>query len=183
MKNILLLTLCCCFLLIGESCKKSETPISEPDPPYNPVDDLPDAHNSPNRSVFGCLIDGEVWKPSWGFNNPSYTYHDPTGQFNISAKNLSDNKFEQIGFVVKFSSTGDFKNLHPTPYANEKFCNEDFYWEYALDTTSYNNVTIESFFEEDGVIIGTFEFTAINNECPSQSDTVKITEGRFKATL
>ena len=176
MKNILLFTLCCCILFLGESCKKSPDPI--PEPPYNPIDELPDPYDNPNRAVFGCLIDGKVWKPAGAFNNPSYTYHDPSGQFNISAKNLLDNKFEQIGLVVKFSSTGNYKMLNTYPYVNEKLCNDQ--WSYALDTIAYNNVTIESFLEEDGVIIGKFEFTAINNEC---SDTIRVTEGRFKATL
>ena len=176
MKNILLLTLCCGFLLIGQSCEKSEAPISEPDPPYNPIDDLPDPYDNPNPTVFGCLVDGEVWKPSWGFNNPSYTYHDPSGQFNFTALNLSDNKYSHLALVAKFSSTGNFKNLYSYPFADEKLCANES--SYSIDTTSYNNVTIESFSTE-GVIIGTFEFTAISNEC---SDTVKITDGRFKAT-
>jgi hypothetical protein len=179
MKNILLLLSCCLFLIACDSCKKSA------DTPIAPVDQLPDPHTSSSRSVFACLVNGEVWKPSFGINNPGYTYHEPTGGLNIGgSKNTIDNdnttvNTVEIAFGVNFQDTGVFE-LRSIGYFDSKYCLD--YPIYELDTLSSYQTEIEYFSKEEGVIIGTFEFTAINNDCPGKSDTVRITDGRFKAT-
>jgi len=52
MKNILLLTIS--FFLLSSSCKKNK--------PTNPVDQLP-PETQTGANTFGCLINGEVFKP------------------------------------------------------------------------------------------------------------------------
>jgi len=57
MKNILLLTIS--FFLLSSSCKKNK--------PTNPVDQLP-PETQTGANTFGCLINGEVFKPGGGHN-------------------------------------------------------------------------------------------------------------------
>jgi hypothetical protein len=173
LKKSLFLFLCCFSLLLNYSCKKSA------DTPVPPVDQLPDPHTSSSRSVFACLVNGEVWKPSFGINNPGYTYHEPTGGLSIGAEYITDDNIVGIGFVAIISGIGIYPLKSPI-YADFELCED--YPTYTLDTLSMYQTEIEYFSEEEGIIIGTFEFTAINNDCPGKSDTVRITDGRFKAT-
>ena len=175
MKNVIFLLSCCVLLWTCESCKKTEDPVTPPSP--SPVDLLPETHDVDALSVFACLVNGEVWKPSWGFNTLTYSYHEPTGGLSIGAENHSNNNSVVIGFSVNFLDTGVYLLKHPV-YLDLNFCIAG----YELDTLSSYQTEIEYFSKDEGVIIGTFEFTAINNECTDNIDTVRITEGRFKAT-
>ncbi|HFB99704.1 MAG TPA: hypothetical protein ENJ53_02755, partial [Phaeodactylibacter sp.] len=83
MKNVIFLLSCCVLLWTCESCKKTEDPVTPPSP--SPVDLLPETHDVDALSVFACLVNGEVWKPSWGFNTLTYSYHEPTGGLSIGA--------------------------------------------------------------------------------------------------
>jgi hypothetical protein len=173
LKKSLFLFLCCFSLLVNYSCKKTD------DTPVPPVDQLPDPHTSDARSVFACLVNGEVWKPSFGINNPGYSYHEPTGGLSIGAENNSNNNWIYIGFTTRFTDLGTYDLKSPN-YVNQNFCEN--YPQYTFDSLSLHQAEIEYFSKEEGIIIGTFEFTAINNDCPGKSDTVRITDGRFKAT-
>jgi hypothetical protein len=173
MKNILLLLSCCLFLIACDSCKKSA------DTPVPPVDQLPDPHTSSSRSVFACLVNGEVWEPSFGINNPGYSYHEPTGGLSIGAEHNTSSNTVSIGFAANISGVGTYPLKFPI-YGDFQFCVD--YPAYELDTLSVYQTEIEYFSEEEGIIIGTFEFTAFNHGCPDRIDTVRITDGRFKAT-
>jgi hypothetical protein len=173
MKNILLLLSCCLFLIACDSCKKTD------DTPVPPVDQLPDPHTSSSRSVFACLVNGEVWEPSFGINNPGYSYHEPTGGLTIGAQHITNNNTVGIGFSATISGVGTYPLKFPN-YAHLEFCQD--YPQYTFDSLSAYQAEIEYFSKEEGIIIGTFEFTAFNHGCPDRIDTVRITDGRFKAT-
>ena len=176
MKNVIFLILAV-TLLAYTSCKKDDNTSS------SSQKELPDAHNPDALSVFGCKVNGEVWTPGGTLNSLSYTYHEPTGGFYLTAKKKKQNLiWQEIVLNVDFFNEGTYFDGDSLPYFDAIFCYDNP--EYALDTTVNYFVKIEEFSKTDGVIIGRFEFTAISTDsiCPNTPDTIRITDGRFKAT-
>lgn len=156
----LIFCLCCCS-------KKKTTPVEQ----------LPDAHTSESLSVFGCLVDGEVWRPGNGglsLNVITYSYNR-FGNFNISAKRkFSDKNIDQsISLITTFKDTGRYELSR----GSFKDLNTDC-WEYINETIE-DYIQIDSLNTDARVIIGRFEFTAIDTFC---NDTFRITDGRLKAS-
>jgi len=146
---------------------------------------LPNAHNSLNQRVFGCLVNGEVWTPKSrgiGILSPiEFSYStSPREDFFIAAEKFK--KDEPIGNIVfhsQFKEAGKHK-IYAAFY-------EGFGCDYEaihIDTNNPSNFVEIDSLERKGaanhiVIIGRFQFTAIDTIC---QDTVRITEGRFKVT-
>lgn len=174
MKNLKFHLLLFLFLSLNIGCLRSDDNLSN--------EELPDAHNVDDRKVFACRLNGENWEPSYGIfsNNYGYTYHEPTGGLVLGAdrKDSSIDRWEQIAIFIKATDIGVYKNLQDYPYLDTEFCGTNS--EYYLDTLSSNVVNIEVLDKEEGIIIGTFEFSAINTAC--DTDTIRITDGRFKVT-
>ena len=179
MKDMFLLLCFCLFLITCNSCKTDDMGNTS-----SSVNQLPDAHSATELSVFGCKINGEIWTPT-GFNGLTYTYHEPTGGFSLSAniERNSSGVTKDIRIVTSFFGEGTYQHIDDLPYFDFTFCEDNP--EYGLDTLSNSFIKIEKFSKDEGLIIGSFEFTAINNDttyCSNVPDTAFITEGRFKAT-
>lgn len=159
------------FIFCTYSCQKKTV---------TPEEQLPDAHNSDSPSVFGCLVDGEVWKARNGvisFNVISYSYNTTgIGGFNINAirKNSDRNIDESIILNSSFKDTGRYELIEGVFIDLDTDC-----WEYEDEKSIEDYIHIDSLNTDARVIIGRFQFTGIHTTC---QDTVRVTDGRFKAT-
>lgn len=173
-------------LLLSFSCEKQN--ILNPEPP----DELPPATMT-GANTFGCLVNGEVWRP-----------YIQDGNIWEKALNVKHDRgwvdCDQlfIGAQRKFHDNGEY-TLRQT-FAINVWCpvlgvNEitptngiflDFLvqgscsYKYKVDTLFPYLMNITKLDVENNIASGTFEFTAINNDnqCP---DTLRITQGRFDA--
>ncbi|KAA3633137.1 MAG: hypothetical protein DWQ02_13655 [Bacteroidetes bacterium] len=133
------------------------------------------------KNTFGCRVNGEIWLPEapWdlmggGALNPYYNIH--VGGLNIAAtKEISDTDIYQS---ISLSGndiwdTGEFNYNHAKYLDFDiSFCSD---YRFDLDTTLGDKLKIIHLDTENRIISGTFEFTAINEDC----DPVVITDGRF----
>jgi uncharacterized protein YciU (UPF0263 family) len=149
------------LLLLNLECKKE---------PSFPTEE--DIFNTERLSVFACKVDGEEWTAS-----SSYNYDEFSGTLNLSARNFKGEKEEVIGFAAQFKSVG-MNSFFQAGYNNRNNnCPPSL--GYELDSLFFQELEIALLDKEERVIIGFFEFTAIDESC---ADTVHITEGRFKAS-
>ena len=156
--------------LLASQCNK---------PPEDLEEKLP-AITTEGKNTFGCRVNGEVWIPWIKFdlldNHTTVSYHAPTGGLNIHAKKKIDNLglFQSMVFGGwNIRGIGEYiDNQARYSDYDTSFCNSlDFH----IDSTLGNKLTILKLDTENHIISGTFEFTAINDEC----DPVVITDGRF----
>ncbi len=168
-------------LLLSFSCEKQET---------NPTDKLPPATMT-GENTFGCLVDGEVWRQYiQGANiweSALKVKHDrgwvDCDQLHISAKRMFHENGEYIlhqefGINVWCPVLG-LNKITPSKGAFLDFIiNSPCSYRYSVDTLSPYVIDITKLDTVNNIASGTFEFTAINNEC---QDTIRITEGRFDA--
>ena len=129
--------------------------------------------------MFECKVNGEVWRPNGLINAVTYTYHEPTGGLHLTAK--KKNTSEGIVLTTHFLEIGTYLQEQEYPcYIDASSCPD--YLAHKLDTLSNHFISIDSFSKTERVIIGRFEFTAVDTECLDNPDTLVITEGKFKAT-
>ncbi len=90
MKNLLLLFTA---LFILTSCDKDK----DDDKPTNPIDQLPPVTQT-GANTFGCLLDGEVFKPGITSNSYQCFYQYVNGgyYFNVNANNRSNGIYKGI---------------------------------------------------------------------------------------
>jgi hypothetical protein len=150
------------LLFLNLECKKE---------PSFPTEE--DIFNTERLSVFACKVDGEEWTAS-----SSYNYDEFSGTLNLSARNFKGDKEEVIGFAAQFKSVGMNSFLVAT-YQNRLGDCPEFSLHYIDSLNFHQELEIVRLDKNERVIIGFFEFTAINESC---ADTVHITEGRFKAS-
>jgi len=155
------------FILFFNCCSKKE---------ISPVDQLPDPYTAGNVQVFACLLDGEPWIPRNGVIsiNAISSEYNRFGGFVISGKrrNSNQNIDDSIDLFSSFQEPGRFN--FQSDYTNfETSC-----WEYAGRNPVEDYIQIDSINREARFLIGTFQFTGIDTIC---QDTVRITDGRFRA--
>ena len=175
-------TLCLFLSLLSFSCEKQG--LLNPEPP----DELPPA-TTEGANTFGCLVNGEVWRPYveganiWesALNVKHDRWWPDCDQLHIGATRKyfgEDSLYQSIVINVWCPELG-VNNITPT-----RGVFLDFYldpscsYRYHVDTLSPYLIDITRLDTENNIASGTFEFTAINNEC---QDTLRITEGRFDA--
>ncbi len=166
------------ILLFSFSCEKKN--IFNPEPP----DELPPTTMT-GANTFGCLVNGEVWRPyveTLAFGLRLNVKHDrgwvDCDQLFIGAKRiLTGNEVlhQEITINVWCPVFGE-NNI--TPAKGAFVCFEPRGCSYNIDTLSPYTINITRLDTINNIASGTFEFTAINNEC---QDTLRITEGRFDA--
>ena len=131
------------------------------------------------KHTFGCRVNGEVWIPDDDgilHDVIDISYHEPTGGLNIVGRRVFDDDgvFQSIGFGGwDIRGEGEYQG-DKSGYNNYDtvFCANPFF---DIDTMLYYKFNILRLDTENYIISGTFEFTAINDEC----DPVIITDGRF----
>ena len=166
------------ILFLSFSCEKD---------PLNPepADQLPPATMT-GENTFGCLVNGEVWRPYtenlWeGAINAKHDRGWPDcDQLLVSGKRRFTSDAELNGIFnqsvilnVWCPKLGENK-LTPSNGAFLYF--QECGYSYRIDTFSTYIMNITKLDVINNIASGTFEFTAIHDEC---QDTVIITEGRF----
>lgn len=132
------------------------------------------------KNTFGCRVNGEIWIPEAPFSLydsklDSY-YNSDIGGLNIAATREvpESNVFQSVTISGEdIFEAGDFE-YNNTQYKDfdATFC---INFRFLLDTTLGDKLKILYLNTENRIISGTFEFTAVNDEC----DPVVITDGRF----
>lgn len=166
-KNILVVF--CSFLLLSASCKKQSK---------NPIDNLPPATQT-GANTFGCLVNGEVWKPKGGLLDQvlDFTY-DPDfreGSFGIIA-----NRYLSINdkMELRIGGTGINKvgNYNLTALNNNVIYRDTKNsCQYIDNITLSGTLSITRYDLQAKIISGTFNFKLEKIGCP----TISATEGRF----
>jgi hypothetical protein len=173
---ILLITL---FLFI--SCKKEKV---------SPIEQLP-AATQEGKNTFGCLVNGNVFKPKGSFfggaNTECYYQY-------INSNNINGYVFQVAGFrkeesrrvsmirlhgddiLLKEGETYQLLNQENTNMYGSYFIisNPDV-TEYSTSTTSSGELKITHFDPEKFIVSGTFWFDAVN----AKGEKVEVREGRF----
>jgi hypothetical protein len=175
MKKLMPFLLAASLFLLAASCKK--------DDPLN-TNKLPPATTS-GKNTFGCKVNGEVWIAhieGGVFDFPIYAIHD-TGwpgcdQLLVVGKRKYDEQADisqQVSVELRCPKLGENQLLfNKGAFLDFRICNQGY--RYALDTLSPCTVFITRLDSINFIASGTFEFTAINDDC---KDTLRITEGRF----
>ena len=167
--------------LLAASCDKGDNPppITDIPPPFS-FDSLPPI-TTKGWNTFGCKVNGEIWVPN--INNRiisrriEASYYPPTGGFSISGTKRLDDEgiFESLGFAVTGLFAEQSMELGDALYLNydTSFC---INYEFNIDTLlSHKLEIIRLDNQEHTIVSGTFEFTAINDEC----NPIVVTDGRF----
>ncbi len=164
-------------LLLSFSCKEENI--------FNtaPPDELPPATMT-GANTFGCLVNGEVWKPyieDANFWERALNVNHDRGwvgcdQLLIVAKKtlFKDIELHQEFIINAWCPVLGENKITPTKGAFLYY--QPCGYSYRVDTLSPHIINITKLDIENNIASGTFEFTAISDEC---QDTVRITEGRF----
>ncbi len=164
-------------LLLSFSCEKQN--ILNPEPP----DELPPITMT-GENTFGCLVNGEVWRPYTEsiWESAIYAKHDrgwvDCDQLFVSGiKRLTANSGEKISQTMTLNVWCPVLGKNNiTPAKGAYVCYQPCACSYDVDTLSPYVMNITKLDIVNNIASGTFEFTAISKEC---HDTVRITEGRF----
>lgn len=182
--TILSIFLLAIFTLFTESsCHKSK--------PSNPLDQLPPATQT-GANTFGCLINGEVFKPKGPSGGgpillSTYIYladnYDTGYFFQLAASDVS-NPPNVIGVGIftdslqiqanETYSLGD-KWVRGKAYGIFNFFTSQSLNSYNTSSELPGELNITKFDSIKQIVCGTFWFNVINN----LGDTVKISDGRF----
>ncbi len=182
MKNILLLTFCCLFLIACDSCKN---------PDDNEIDciglnkPMPDATTT-GKNTFGCKINGETWvayTDSFGALiggeqklDVRYRHYDNVGNAQIKArKEIIEAECDTVRQRFTLHIIDAKEGVTQFTY-NSSLIDWDLGISYKLDTLSFNEVNITKLDTVKSILSGTFKFQLISSDF---QDTLKITDGRF----
>ncbi|MDP3667909.1 MAG: hypothetical protein Q8R50_14595 [Sediminibacterium sp.] len=168
------------FVLLSSSCRKNK--------PVNPIDQLP-PETQTGANTFGCLVDGEVFKPggaqlsggslqcNYQFFNNSYFFvligRNQTGGNLLTSVGIYTDSlriFEGNNLNLKLRGKGNpsgdyFKSISAYQYelySTNNILNTGELWIKKLDTVNQ-------------IASGTFWFDAVN----ANGQKVQIREGRF----
>jgi hypothetical protein len=176
MKNLFSIIIFTTFLAC---CNKDDNPT-----PTNPVDQLPPATQT-GANTFGCLLDGEVFKP--GLTNNSYNcfYQLVDGEyyFAVTANNTKNNVLKAISVgTEKLSiSQGQTLTLLERAYGNANgryFIGSNITGiveNYYTSTENTGELKITKLDFTNNIVSGTFYFDVKDN----QGIIHQIRDGRF----
>lgn len=168
-------------IFIAFSCEKD---LFNPEPPNK----LPPITMT-GEHTFGCLVNREVWRPyiegASIWDDPALNAKHDRGwvdcdQLFIGATRhlYGDDSLHQTIIINVWCPVLGENNMTPLKgvfldFHASSICG----YKYRVDTLSPYIVNITKLDTVNFIASGTFEFTAVNNECPE--DTLRITEGRF----
>ena len=167
------------ILFLSFSCEKD---LFNPKPP----NELPPATMT-GEGTLGCVVNGEVWRPyieGDPFESRIYAKHDRgwpdcdqlfvSGKKEYSSEDDLNGIFSQSIILNVWCPKLGENNLTPSKGAFHYYqiCG----YRYRVDTLNPYIINITKLDTINNIASGTFEFTAISDEC---QDTLRITEGRF----
>lgn len=133
------------------------------------------------KSTFGCLVNGKIWLTegsAFASNTHAevYCFHDSI------AVNIYANGRSQTTMFMSIIARSALKINEPYHFVNSNECCGLQYLDFSgAVSCSYElpvsgHVTLSRWDEDEGILAGTFQFSAESDECLG---TVAITEGRF----
>lgn len=131
---------------------------------------------SEGLNTFGCLVNGEPWVAQVNNNiddKLDVIFNPFTDELQFHADLITSNQDEFIVFAVDNVNNSGIYNLLGIGDIFLDFKNSK---SYELDTTKVRTLKLDKFDTTEKIVSGTFEFTVFR-----QTDTLKITEGRFDA--
>lgn len=136
----------------------------------NPEPELPPI-TTEGKNTFGCLVNGEVWLPKGGINNPKLNVSlSNSGEFELQAFRDADRETIQLYFIDCCDENLN-SEINSFPFSAAAANLGDCFFE---TDSSAGHFEILEYSPRDFIMAGTFEFT-IEDEC----DTIRVTEGRF----
>ena len=155
-----------CLLLASMGCNDDDSELPAP--------------TQEGLNTFGCLVNGEVWRPQGniGFPNLDISY-DPGsrgGVMNLVAYKIADDQREDISiYSDSITSEGRYGlGTGNRSWRSAKYLGQSCWYDEDTDYIEGElNITRLDLSTE--VISGIFEFTLAKPNC----DTVRVTEGRF----
>jgi hypothetical protein len=177
MKNILLFGLVICLLL---SCKKD-------------IEELPEATQT-GANTFGARVNGAFWVPGGKNILTTDVLEARFGGSNsvfIHARDFRAIPTEREFVIYLQGITGpgvyhlnSTTSIYPNQSASYAYYEERRFRPFAewiTDAQHTGTVTVTRYDETEKIISGTFEFTAVNLDDPSQ--TITVTDGRFDVEI
>lgn len=177
MKQVLLIFLS--LVLLSSSCRKNKSKV--------PVDQLP-PETQTGANTFGCLINGEVFKPKGNpFAGPvikaQYQFVNGKQGFGISARR-SDGEIGQVVGIIGDSIKISIGTFNLTSLGSGKFRGGYTYSDltnpigisYYTNEIQTGQITITKFDTINQIVSGTFWFDAIDS---TTRKIVRVREGRF----
>lgn len=175
---IRILTFLCSFLIFS-SCSNDDDNNT-----LTPLEQLPPATQN-GAQTFGCLVNGKTFiPPNLGKNSPRAFYQFVRGAYTLGISAAIRTEAGLISISVNTLDTDLIQDS--TTYMLKERASGNFFGTYDIyDSTliyehtsrsdNPGSLAITNFDQENGIISGTFEFTAIGDDGKSY----KITEGRF----
>jgi hypothetical protein len=164
-----------CVLLVQSSCLKDEEPLT-------PLEQLPDI-TMEGLNTFGCLINGELFKPNYIVGNPNpqiplnFSYHEESGKLDLLATMRGPDFFKEIWISAIFSGVG-MHDILPDPNINRNYsADAKTACIHKQITAHQDRLLITHLDKENNIIAAEFSFEVVNESCPQ--DTFRITHGRF----
>ncbi|MDP1763189.1 MAG: DUF6252 family protein [Sediminibacterium sp.] len=173
------------FVLLSSSCRKNK--------PVNPIDQLP-PETQTGANTFGCLVDGEVFKPggaqlSGGSLGCNYQFLGTGANggyyFRLSGVKGSGNNQTAVGLFtdslkiqegVKYLLDSSEKGKAYSHYSNLANGSSQNEWFYKTKKTNFGGeLWIKKLDTVNQIVSGTFWFDAVN----ANGQKVQIREGRF----
>lgn len=169
-----------CSLLIGSSCRKHKT--------TSPIDQLP-AETQTGANTFGCLVNGQVFKPGGasligGSLQCNYQLVNNDYYFVLIGRNqTANNLLTSVGLYADSLKieVGNKLNLKTRAEGNTsgdyfKALSASQYEEYETNGSSYNGeLWIKKLDTFNQIVSGIFWFDAVN----ANGQKVEVREGRF----
>lgn len=146
--------------LLAASCNPDDNQVTEP------------------HTTFRCKINGKDWEPAGGgaqtINPYEILYYDDNNSLDIVAFRSLSTVRQIIKINCFIKNIGVRNELRSSDEVFEDILNTNCRI-YDLDTTKTNYILVSEIDTINYIIVGEFEFSAINN-C---NETVNITEGYF----
>jgi len=192
MKHLIHILIALSLPCLALQCDKDDN--GNTPPPDENKEQLPPATQS-GKGTFGCKVNGEVWRPkNDDFNDGPISGSYGKSELLITAnketnKNDSINHLKQV-ITIHLSQEGNDLKTHkidgsdyPENYAifvNQTYLSQNNISEciYSTDSVVTGTLQLTRLDSVNNIVSGKFEFTAVNHTC-GETDTIKVTEGRF----
>ncbi len=152
-----------------------------------PEEQLPPATQT-GANTFGCLVNGQVWKPSGNNGTSNYSVnYDPSyrkGTLNVATYRYTGEGADDYQIIGFFSDSLSSVGVYPLTiigHQEASFIDHVSSCEFRSRGSHYRRgvLTITRLDRQAGIVSGTFWFTLYKPGC----DSVRVTQGRFDKKL
>lgn len=188
MKRITLILALLSFSLLGLQCEQDDDGLfgnsdkNNNDKNQNEEPTLPPATQS-GKGTFGCKVNGEVWVPE----APPLTKEIHADYFEGVFTLQANRKLKEYGWqssIIIYIDSGFMgnKKYNLSSRFSKKYAiyrDIDDNCEYYTDSFHAGKLKVTHFDSSKRIVSGRFHFTAVIKRGECDSDTIRVTEGRF----